>query len=377
MPFGPRHGWGICSQYLAKELARLTPLFVLTENFSPKSVNGVLDYEFLRPLAREIKPFARDLKGPLDGAVLQAMMNDTLAPWEPKLKGALNLGYIFAEQTVYAKEMVEKARQNFDVVVAGSSWCESILRAQGLDSTRTVVQGVDRTVFNPAANQKTLFPERFVVFSGGKFEYRKGQDLALMAFRALLNRHDDALLVASWFNPWPAYMQSMCLSPHITFSLGQDYASTMAGVLAAAGIPKDKVILLPPLPHFEMARIYKNSDVGVFPNRCEGGTNLVLMEYMACAKPAIVSNSTGHRDVAGPQNSLLLNNLRPLNLQGSQGQATVWDDPDPEELTEKLLWAYDHPEEAAKIGWLAGRDMEAFTWEAAARRFYQIAARGL
>jgi len=183
--------------------------------------------------------------------------------------------------------------------------------------------------------------------------------------------------VASWFNPWPVYMQSMSLSPHIKFSLGQDFPATMAAVLAAAGIPKDKVILLPPLPHFEMARVYKNSDVGLFPNRCEGGTNLVLMEYMACGKPAIASNSTGHRDVAGPYNTLLLERMRPLHLQGSQGQTTVWDDPDLEELTEKLLWAYDHPAETAAIGQVAGRDMEAFTWEAAAKRFYQIAARAL
>lgn len=377
MPIGAGHGWGICSQYLSKELARLTPLVLLTENFSPETVNGILDHRFLGPMARELKPFAQGLNGPLDGPVLQAMMNDTLEPLEPRLKGTLNIGYIFAEQTRYAPERVEKARQNFDVVAAGSSWCESILRGQGLTNTRTIVQGVDRAVFNPEGNQKTLFPDRFVVFSGGKFELRKGQDLVIRAFKALLDRHDDALLVASWFNPWKNYLESMTLSPHIRCEIREDFFATMAGVLDAAGIPQDKVILLPPLAHHEMCRIYKNSDVGVFPNRCEGGTNLVLMEYMACGKPAIVSNSTGHKDVAGGKNSIILENLRPMALKVQGVVQAVWDDPDLDELVEKLAWAHENPDELAAIGQAAGRSMEAFTWEAAAKRFYNLAARAV
>ena len=377
MPIGAGHGWGVCSQYLSKELARLTPLTLLTENFSPETVNGVLDHKFLEPMARELKPFAQGLAGPLDGPLIQAMMNDTLEPWEPRLRGALNIGYIFSEQTSYAPERVAKAQQTFDVVAAGSSWCESVLREQGLTNTRTIVQGVDRGVFNPQANQKTLFPDRFVIFSGGKFELRKGQDLVIRAFKALLDKHDDALLVASWFNPWRNYLESMTLSPHIKCQMREDFYATMDGVLASAGIPQDRVILLPPLPHREMGRIYKNSDVGIFPNRCEGGTNLVLMEYMACGKPAIVSHSTGHKDVAGVKNSVLLTNIKPLTLRVHGQVQAVWDDPDLDELVEKLAWAYDNLEELAQLGQAAGRSMEAFTWEAMAKRFYNLIMRCL
>ena len=42
-----------------------------------------------------------------------------------------------------------------------------------------------------------------------------------------------------------------------------------------------------------MPQVYQNTDVGIFPSRCEAGTNLVMMEYMACGKPAIATVGTG------------------------------------------------------------------------------------
>jgi hypothetical protein len=40
------------------------------------------------------------------------------------------------------------------------------------------------------------------VFSGGKLEYRKAQDIVLAAFRIFVNRHKEALLVTAWHCPW-------------------------------------------------------------------------------------------------------------------------------------------------------------------------------
>ena len=42
-----------------------------------------------------------------------------------------------------------------------------------------------------------------MVFSGGKFELRKGQDVVIRAYRVLEDRHPDVMLVNAWFNPWP------------------------------------------------------------------------------------------------------------------------------------------------------------------------------
>ncbi|NLE77556.1 MAG: glycosyltransferase family 4 protein, partial [Chloroflexi bacterium] len=130
-----------------------------------------------------------------------------------------------------------------------------------------------------------------------------------------------------------------------------------------------RALALPALAQHELAQVYKNSDLGLFPNRCEGGTNLVLMEYLACGKPAVVSYSSGHRDVVSEDNALLLRRFKPMAL-GKEGRVrAVWDDPDLEEVVERLEWAYQHPGELAELGRRAGTSMEPFTWREVAARW--------
>ena len=68
-------------------------------------------------------------------------------------------------------------------------------------------------------------------------------------------------------------------------------------VLELNGIPRDRLTILPQLSHTDLAREMANTDAGLFPNRCEGGTNLVLMEYAAIGRPVIANVLTGHADV--------------------------------------------------------------------------------
>ena len=58
-----------------------------------------------------------------------------------------------------------------------------------------------------------------MLFSGGKFEFRKGQDLVLKAFSVLSKKHPDMVLLTAWHNPWRASMETMRESPHIRFEL--------------------------------------------------------------------------------------------------------------------------------------------------------------
>jgi glycosyltransferase involved in cell wall biosynthesis len=46
-----------------------------------------------------------------------------------------------------------------------------------------------------------------------------------------------------------------------------------------------------------MPSVLQEMNVAVFPNRAEGGTNLVAMECMACGLPVILSGNTGHLDL--------------------------------------------------------------------------------
>ena len=103
------------------------------------------------------------------------------------LTGQPSIGVTFIEHSTLSDEGRRRADQ-FALIIAGSSWNESVLRANGIVATTTVLQGVDTSLFHPAP-RTGRFRDRFVVFSGGKLEYRKGQDLVVKAFRTFQQRH--------------------------------------------------------------------------------------------------------------------------------------------------------------------------------------------
>jgi glycosyltransferase involved in cell wall biosynthesis len=220
---------------------------------------------------------------------------------------------------------------------------------------------------------KEYLQDKFVLFSGGKFELRKGQDLVIRAFKVLHDRYPDVLLVTSWYNHWPASMQTMSMSPHIRFSpQSGEYRTVMNNVLVENGVDPEQVIILPPYPNVMMPRIYRNTDVGVFPNRCEGGTNLVLMEYMACGKPVIASFTSGHKDVLTEVNSIPLVHMRPLSIANNGRPVALWEEPNLDELVAKLDWAYHHRDQLRATGYRAGEDMGQRTWERTGRMFADV-----
>ncbi len=68
----------------------------------------------------------------------------------------------------------------------------------------------------PAWRDRDFLAGRFVVFSGGKFELRKGQDV-VRAYKVLQDHHPDLVLVNAWFNPWPDVFGTMRTSLLIRF----------------------------------------------------------------------------------------------------------------------------------------------------------------
>ena len=308
---------------------------------------------------------------------LQSIGSAALAAYRPRLAGRPTVGYTFFEDNLTIARYVDEARHRYDAIVAGSRWCEQVLRHYGFDSVSTILQGVDSTIFHPHANERDYLKDAFVVFSGGKFEFRKGQDLVIRAFKVLQDRHRDVVLVNAWHNFWQFSIQTMCASPYIQFRPGSGaFGDVIGRLLLDAGIRPEQVITLGPRPNALMARIYRNSDVGLFPNRCEGGTNLVLMEYMACGKPVIASYSTGHKDVLSINNSIWIKSMKPLIMRGGSGDAALWDDPDLDETIERLEWAYQNRDHLEQIGRQAANDMSRLTWRSSAEQFHRVLTSG-
>ena len=380
LPVGSFHGWGVCGKYITKELSKLDDLALISPDFTFNDIYDEFDYRLLKSkMIPEAERFSIDNSTNIfiDHPILQAT-NNTLKPMLPQLRGSVNVGYTFFEDTILDGSAVENGRLFFDILTAGSSWCGSILRNYGLANVETVIQGIDPTIFNPLHSEKEYLRDTFVIFSGGKFEFRKGQDIVMSAFKHMQDKYKDVCLINSWFNSWDFSFQTMSKSSHIVFSPPSgDYLSVMNKILMDNGINLDNVITLPLYPNIMMPRVYRNSDIGLFPNRCEGGTNLVLMEYMACGKPVIASYNSGHKDILTEQNSLMLTEMRPVTFTANNQVTAVWDEPGIEETIEKLEFAYHNRDVLQARARRAGEDLSRMTWKHTAQNFYRILNPGI
>lgn len=276
------------------------------------------------------------------------------------LSGQPTIGVTFIEHAVLNDTAKERAHR-FPLIVAGSRWNESVLRANGIAATTTVVQGVDTSLFHPAP-RTGRFRDRFVVFSGGKLEYRKGQDLVVKAFRAFHQRHAEALLLAAWHTPWGWFDDRMAPATRtVPAPQAADGSVDTAMWALGNGLPAEALIALGEVPNIAMPHVIREADVALFPNRCEGGTNLVAMECMACGVPTILSANTGHLDLMERDGTALR-----LDRQGIASstlhETQDWGESDVEEMVEKLETVWRDRTAASEIG-RAGADFIApMTW---------------
>jgi glycosyltransferase involved in cell wall biosynthesis len=277
-----------------------------------------------------------------------------------RLIGKKTIGVAFFEETLSAPQVLERANA-YEMIIAGSTWNGAMLRAAGLSAVKVVLQGVDPTLFHPAP-RAGLFRDRFVVFSGGKLEYRKGQDLVLRAFRAFHQRHPEALLVTAWHSPWSVDMaRSLAgrpgLAPVPTDSKG---AVDIRGWAQANGVPAEAVIDVGEVPNALMPPILREADAAIFASRCEGGTNLVAMETMACGVPCVISANTGHGDLIGSDNCYALGRQSPI----AAAHTRDWGESDVEEIVEALEAIYWDRAEAARRAAVAAEAMAGLNWAA-------------
>ena len=345
---GDNFGWGVCSNYLNKEVPKFYPQTKYWDFEKDTSDN------FIK----------------VDGKVFHALTSINFSPLA-RIWGDKNYGYTFFENELTSKSL-ENARQ-FDLILAGSSWCRQRLSEKGIENCDTLIQGVDPRLFYPLEEETP--GDGFVIFSGGKFELRKGQDLVLRAVKILQEKYRDIVLVNCWYNLWPQSIALMAHSPHIRLPGNQfgNWTEFMKGVYQTNGIDPKRIKTFELVDNRQLRELYRQTDIGVFPNRCEGGTNLVLMEYMACARPVIASDTSGHRDIVNEENALLLKDLKNIQLYDQNRRMIArWQEPSLDELVEQIEYAYHHREEIRQVGRRAGDDLKKFTWDKTANRIEKL-----
>jgi glycosyltransferase involved in cell wall biosynthesis len=328
-------GWGVCSKYLIAELAKLTDTKVISPENTPAQI---------------------------DGAVFHTIGDHNLTK-VIDVTGKKNYGYTFFENLLPAG--ARKNAENFDTVFAGSSWCRDRLVEVGITWSDVLIQGIDPTLFYPTSDEKPGANEFFVIYSGGKFELRKGQDIVIKAVAVMQQRHKDILFVNCWHNAWAFSANTMAASRLIDFMPQPKWDSAyLEKLLVENGIDLNRTEILPRIPQNQLRKLYACTDIGLFPNRCEGGTNLVMMEYMGCAKPVVASFNSGHTDILTAQNSLMLTRMSPLALcDENKTPMAAWQEPDLEETIEKLEYAYQNQKELKALGQQAAKDLHTFTWQ--------------
>lgn len=331
LPQGDTWGWGICGKNLIKEFKRL-------------------EFQSAKPLT-----LVDDIKE-ADAAFV--CINDvSLCPypevnallWEGNRQTIPVIGYCFFEE-----DLPDVAVHNatlYSLILAGSAWCSHELREKGITNVHTLIQGIDSELFFKLPPKEE--DGRFTLFSGGKFEYRKGQDIVLASFKLLQDKYTNLHLLTNWHNHWAFSADTMSKSNFIKYErVFADKSLNLRHICNINGIDPDRVEDIGLVPNDQMRNVFARTDLGVFPNRCEGGTNLVLMEYMACGRPVLANQTTGQADLFEFDKPIVFETPEDLALMIESAIALNgkgWD----------------------LLGDLNSAKMEDFTWENTAKRLIQ------
>jgi glycosyltransferase involved in cell wall biosynthesis len=307
-----------------------------------------------------------------DVLVLQGLSNNLEAPVEVQSKGiARVVALAIFEDPVLDKAAKERLAQ-FDQIIVPSEWCKAVLAEAGLSST-VIHQGFDGTVWHPAPRRRS--DDRFMVFCGGKLEFRKGQDILIEAFKRFRETPEgkDALLVTQWHNQWPATMEGIWARGYVRGIPSQTiYGSDMEGWTSANGLPEGSHLDIGWCSNADAANAIRECDAAVFPSRAEGATNMVLTECMGLGLPCVVAQNTGQADVPKAL-------VYPLERQGEvKGPCRLyrgfagWGESDPDEIVEHLKTIRNDPATATMRGQFAAGAISHWTWDETVGQWLEV-----
>jgi glycosyltransferase involved in cell wall biosynthesis len=370
MTWGPTdiNGWGVFGLNLALNLIRhgpTTPMLFA----EPKLRGAPADtLSALAPFVEECSQLAATLQSTdgltvFDDATVIHSLSDSFHhdAISDQVRGRHNVGFVFFENAALDADALERARR-WDRLLVGSSWNREICHNAGLNTVLFISQGIDIDHFKPPP-VSDVPRQRFVIFSGGKLELRKGQDLVLTAFRQFHERHPDSLLVTAWQNLWPQSAATLMESPYLTSLPRVDAKGKLAIVdwALAQGIRPQSIIDTGWIPNVALPTLLSKVDVALFPNRAEGGTNLAAMEAMACGVPCILSDNTGHLDLIEDGNCYVLQDQKPGTFSGDPD--CHWRESSIDEILQQLEVAYQDAADRRKRGERGATFMRQLSWK--------------
>jgi glycosyltransferase involved in cell wall biosynthesis len=278
-------------------------------------------------------------------------------------------------RTVFETSNLEGAAgllRKYDALLTISNWNAALLEAATGRKARVIHEGVDVATFCPAPRSGWLDPDRFYIFSPGKLEYRKGQDLIVLAFKRFAARHPDATLVTAWHSPWPQYAVGFKGRLQVPVALGENGMLDVLRWVTDNGVDARQVIDIGSCVNVLMPSVLREMHVVVQASRAEAGTSLPVKEAMACGIPVIAAFNTGLQDLLTDENCIVLR--RQSKVPAIDELATDgWGESDVDEIVAALERVYDDRAGAAAIGATARRQLieRGRTWTQHAAAFRQ------
>lgn len=139
-----------------------------------------------------------------------------------------------------------------------------------------IYEGVDRAVFYPQTPLQPPPDPPYVLFVGGDYP-NKNRPAALTAFARLT--HNTTL-------------------PHRLVLVGRDAMSDDELARRTPGLDLRRVRRIEHMDQIQLARLYRQADLFLFPSTCEG-FGLPVLEAMASGTPVVASTASSLPEVAG------------------------------------------------------------------------------
>jgi glycosyltransferase involved in cell wall biosynthesis len=344
-------GWGVLGLNIFRRWAQdpaITPLSVVPADradFAPIAPEEAPALEAAIAASNAIAARIAGGEGGLDMPVIHAMGNNLRPNFA--VTGRRNIG-----KAVFENTAVPGARERLaqhDLLLCASNWNAGLLRGWSSAPVHMVFEGADQTVFHPAPRKGLLPRGRFTIFTGGKIEFRKGQDLVLLAFREFSRRHDDALLVTAWHSLWPEMSTGFRGRLAAPLALDAGGRLDLGRWTGENGIAPGKVIHLHRMGNHLLANYMREADCALQPSRAEASNNLMAMEAMACGLPVIIPRNSGMTDLIAGGNCLALDRQGPVTHPEGWG-TEGWGESDVEEMVEALESLYAAREKREAIG---------------------------
>lgn len=281
-----------------------------------------------------------------DFPIIDALGNGLKPPNE--LRGSQTIARAVFEDT-HMPDLANRLAK-YDVIVCASRWNRDLLSDKTGKRVEVIHEGVDHSLFFPGPRSGLLPQDRFFVYTGGKVEFRKAQDLVLLAFKAFSDRHPDAVLVTSWHSPWPAISAGFRGKTNVELKLGDNGRLDVIRWAVENGIRPECVMDIGPIPNPMMPHVMREMDCALQPSRAEGGTNIVCKEAMACGLPVILGMNTGVVDLVSKGNCVPLLSQRAVTPPGTEDGVVGWGESSVDEIVAALEKMYDDKRARRAIG---------------------------